>query len=154
MSGEVPDSEWSLGRLVVAGDPMSLRAARVELPEENPDPTVLPTITLLERAVSRGIDPEELPLPPGQLLAGQYLLIRPLGYGGMGKVYLALDTKVDDREVAIKILRPSRRRARRALWSGNGGPWSTSATTTSSASSTTGITPRSATSSCSNTWTG
>ncbi len=106
MSGEVPDSEWSLGRLVVAGDPMSLRAARVELPEENPDPTVLPTITLLERAVSRGIDPEELPLPPGQLLAGQYLLIRPLGYGGMGKVYLALDTKVDDREVAIKILRP------------------------------------------------
>ncbi|WP_330292919.1 serine/threonine protein kinase [Streptomyces sp. NBC_00576] len=106
VSGEVPDSEWSFGPLVVAGQPTFLRAARVELPEENPDPTVLPTITLLERAVSRGIDPEELPLPPGQLLAGQYLLIRPLGYGGMGEVYLALDTKVDDREVAIKILHP------------------------------------------------
>lgn len=120
VSGEVPDSEWSLGRLVVAGEPTLLRAARVELPEENPDPTVLPTITLLERAVSRGIDPGELPLPPGQLLAGQYLLIRPLGYGGMGKVYLALDTKVDDREVAIKILRPEQAagalvRERRAL---------------------------------------
>ena len=106
VSGEVPDSEWSLGPLVIAGQPAFLRAARVELPEENPDPTVLPTITLLERAASRGIDAEELPLPPGQLLAGQYLLIRPLGYGGMGEVYLALDTKVDDREVAIKILHP------------------------------------------------
>ncbi|MDW4905722.1 tetratricopeptide repeat protein [Streptomyces sp. ADMS] len=106
MSGEVPDSEWSFGPLVVAGQPAFLRAARVELPEENPDPTVLPTITLLERTASRGIDPQELPLPPGQLLAGQYLLIRPLGYGGMGDVYLALDTKVDDREVAIKILHP------------------------------------------------
>lgn len=106
VSGEVPDSEWSLGPLVIAGQPAFLRAARVELPEENPDPTVLPTITLLERAASRGIDAKELPLPPGQLLAGQYLLIWPLGYGGMGEVYLALDTKVDDREVAIKILHP------------------------------------------------
>ncbi|WP_240436475.1 serine/threonine protein kinase [Streptomyces sporangiiformans] len=102
----MPDSGGSLGPFVVAGQPTFLRAAQVELPEENPDPTVLPSITLLERAASRGSDPEELPLPPGQLLAGQYRLIQPLGYGGMGEVYLALDTNVDDREVAIKILNP------------------------------------------------
>ncbi|MFI6439368.1 tetratricopeptide repeat protein [Streptomyces sp. NPDC050759] len=104
--GEVPESEGSFGPLVVAGQPMYLRAAHVDLPEENPDPTVLPTITLLGRGWGPGGDPGELPLPPGQLLAGQYRLIRPLGYGGMGEVYLALDTKVDNREVAIKILHP------------------------------------------------
>ncbi|MFJ4201047.1 tetratricopeptide repeat protein [Streptomyces sviceus] len=85
---------------------MYLRAAHVDLPAENPDPTVLPTITLLGRGWGPGTDPGELPLPPGQLLAGQYRLIRPLGYGGMGEVYLALDTKVDNREVAIKMLHP------------------------------------------------
>ncbi|MFL5999770.1 MAG: protein kinase domain-containing protein, partial [Streptomyces sp.] len=104
--GEVPESEGSFGPLVVAGQPMYLRAAHVDLPAENPDPTVLPTITLLGRGWDPGGDPGELPLPPGQLLAGQYRLIRPLGYGGMGEVYLALDTKVDNREVAIKILHP------------------------------------------------
>ncbi|WP_020118259.1 tetratricopeptide repeat protein [Streptomyces canus] len=85
---------------------MYLRAAHVDLPAENPDPTVLPAITLLGRGWGPGSDPGELPLPPGQLLAGQYRLIRPLGYGGMGEVYLALDTKVDHREVAIKMLHP------------------------------------------------
>ncbi|RRR82344.1 serine/threonine protein kinase, partial [Streptomyces sp. RP5T] len=87
---------------------MYLRAAHVDLPEENPDPTVLPTITLLGRGWAQPADPGELPVPPGQLLAGQYRLIRPLGYGGMGEVYLALDTKVDDREVAVKMLHPDR----------------------------------------------
>ncbi|MFJ6388109.1 tetratricopeptide repeat protein [Streptomyces sp. NPDC091972] len=104
--GGTPESEGSFGPLVVAGQPMYLRAAQVELPAENPDPTVLPTITLLGRGWGPGGDPGELPLPPGQLLAGQYRLIRPLGYGGMGEVYLALDTKVDNREVAIKMLHP------------------------------------------------
>ncbi|CAM5685913.1 tetratricopeptide repeat protein [Streptomyces canus] len=104
--GEVPESEGSFGPLVVAGQPMYLRAAHVDLPAENSDPTVLPTITLLGRGWAPGGDPGELPLPPGQLLAGQYRLIRPLGYGGMGEVYLALDTKVDNREVAIKMLHP------------------------------------------------
>ncbi|MGI3204037.1 protein kinase domain-containing protein [Streptomyces sp. GLT-R25] len=85
--------------------PVILRAARVELPEESPDPVLLPSITLLERAASRGSDPAGLPLPPPHMLAGQYRMIRPLGYGGMGEVYLALDTKVDNREVAIKVLR-------------------------------------------------
>ncbi|MGV9883784.1 tetratricopeptide repeat protein [Streptomyces sp. NPDC003006] len=83
------------------------RPAHVTLPAENPDPTVLPEITLRDRADSGGPDltgPSGLPLPPGTLLAGQYRLERPLGYGGMGEVCLAHDTKVDDRAVAIKML--------------------------------------------------
>ncbi|WP_225320523.1 serine/threonine protein kinase [Streptomyces luteolifulvus] len=105
-SGELPDSSGSFGPLVVAAQPVLLRTAQVELPEESPDPALLPTIKLLERAASRADAPHALPLPPGQLLAGQYRLIRRLGYGGMGEVHLALDTKVDEREVAIKILHP------------------------------------------------
>ncbi|WP_020137030.1 tetratricopeptide repeat protein [Streptomyces sp. 351MFTsu5.1] len=106
--GEVPESGGSFGPLVVTGQPMYLRTAQVELPAENPDPTVLPSITLLGRGWAPFVDAPELPLPAGRLLAGQYRLIRPLGYGGMGEVYLALDTKVDDREVAIKMLRPEK----------------------------------------------
>ncbi|MFD0415932.1 tetratricopeptide repeat protein [Streptomyces sp. NPDC127108] len=105
--GDESRPESSLPPLFVAGPP--LRAARVVLPPESPDPTVLPEITLLDRAVSRGDDPDALdglPLPPDRLLAGQYRVVRPLGYGGMGEVYLALDTRVGGREVAIKILRP------------------------------------------------
>ncbi|MET7452197.1 tetratricopeptide repeat protein [Streptomyces sp. NPDC005574] len=105
-SGERPDSDGSFGPLVVAAQPPVLRAAHVELPAESPDPALLPTITLLERAVTRGAEPGGPPLPPGELLAGQYRLIRPLGYGGMGEVHLALDTRVDHREVAIKFLHP------------------------------------------------
>ena len=102
-NGQLPESSEPF--FIAPQQPVILRAARVELPEENPDPVLLPSITLLERAASRGSDPEGLPLPPPHLLAGQYRMIRPLGYGGMGEVYLALDTKVDNREVAIKVLR-------------------------------------------------
>jgi serine/threonine-protein kinase PknG len=103
--GEPPDSGES-EPLVVAGQPAFPRSAQVELPEESPDPSLLPKITLKESAASRAENADGLPLPRGQLLAGQYELIRSLGYGGMGKVFLARDTKVDHREVAIKILHP------------------------------------------------
>ncbi|MFH8990825.1 tetratricopeptide repeat protein [Streptomyces sp. NPDC017940] len=112
MESREGDGDSSLPPLFVALPPQ--RPARVVLPPESPDPTVLPEITLLDRAASRGDDPDALrglPLPPDRLLARQYRVVRPLGYGGMGEVYLALDTKVGGREVAIKILRPE-----------NGGP--------------------------------
>ncbi|MCC6651084.1 MAG: protein kinase, partial [Candidatus Eisenbacteria bacterium] len=43
-----------------------------------------------------------MPLAPGQSL-GPYQIVGPLGAGGMGEVYLALDPRLD-REVALKVL--------------------------------------------------
>ena len=40
----------------------------------------------------------------GTLLAGRYRVIKQLGQGGMGSVWLAEDTKLDGFKVAIKML--------------------------------------------------
>ena len=43
-----------------------------------------------------------LPTPPGTMLHGRYRIQRQLAIGGFGAVYLATDTKADNRLVAIK----------------------------------------------------
>lgn len=50
------------------------------------------------------VEPNAVDLFNGELIA-QYRIIEEIGAGGMGKVYKALDTKLD-RNVAVKVLRP------------------------------------------------
>jgi serine/threonine protein kinase/Flp pilus assembly protein TadD len=49
------------------------------------------------------LPPEEL--PRGSFFAGRYQIIEELGTGGMGTVYRALDTKIDE-EIAVKLIKP------------------------------------------------
>lgn len=48
----------------------------------------------------------EYQLKPGQIFEGKYRILRELGRGGFGMVYLAFQESMD-RKVALKILRPS-----------------------------------------------
>src|SRR5205085_3319417 len=51
------------------------------------------------------MDPEDaLPLARGALV-GRYVVLEPLGAGGMGLVYSAYDAELE-RKIALKILRP------------------------------------------------
>jgi eukaryotic-like serine/threonine-protein kinase len=45
------------------------------------------------------------PLSPGSLLAGRFRIVHEVGSGGMGRVYKAIDEKLD-RRVALKCARP------------------------------------------------
>ena len=51
-------------------------------------------------------DPEEVPVQPGDVLAGKYRVERILGIGGMGAVVAAIHMELDQR-VALKFLLPS-----------------------------------------------
>ncbi len=54
---------------------------------------------------------------------GGYRILRPLGEGGMGKVFLAVNEQTFDK-VAIKVLPRARLRKKRAAWSGFAAKWS------------------------------
>jgi len=47
-----------------------------------------------------------LELEPGQLFGGRYRIAMPIGKGGMGRVYLAEDTRLGGKARALKLTRP------------------------------------------------
>jgi len=59
-------------------------------------------------ALSMGQSMDELATSPPPKEIGEYVIVRPLGHGGMGNVYLGQHTKLG-REVAIKLIADHRR---------------------------------------------
>jgi fibronectin type 3 domain-containing protein len=72
-----------------------------------PSSTPLPTMSDSKAAVLDDLQSgQQLGLQQGQVLAGRYEIRRLIGMGGMGAVYSAFDSHLDE-EIAIKVLTPS-----------------------------------------------
>jgi len=55
----------------------------------------------LTKTIERPLDS----LPSGLMFAGRYRIVEELGRGGMGAIYRAIDTKLEE-EIALKLIRP------------------------------------------------
>ena len=93
-SGENADTQRFCGE---CGTPLPASSYRAAPPADD-ETLLLPTVDLL----------------PGTVFAQRYQIIEELGAGGMGRVYRALDRKLDE-EIAIKVIRPDVASDRSAL---------------------------------------
>lgn len=64
---------------------------------------------------ARAVDPPPAPLSPGRTLGGRFELVRPLGKGGLGNVWLARDRLLEHEPVACKLLHDNHFHDRRAI---------------------------------------
>ena len=58
-------------------------------------------------------------LTSGTILQGRYRILRPIGGGGMGQVYLAEDTRLAGRQCAVKEMSPNQEQVQDRIWSIN-----------------------------------
>jgi serine/threonine protein kinase/tetratricopeptide (TPR) repeat protein len=74
---------------------------------ENPDETLYcgKCASPLDPSVTKTLETPAKGLDLGSTFAGRYQILEELGRGGMGAVYKALDTQINE-EVAIKLIRP------------------------------------------------
>jgi serine/threonine-protein kinase len=61
-----------------------------------------------EIPVTETLETPKEELTTGSTFAGRYQIIEELGKGGMGKVYRALDKKLNE-EVALKLIKPEKK---------------------------------------------
>ena len=67
--------------------------------------TPLPSSKDIRPEVTETLQTPIKELTTGSTFAGRYQIIEELGQGGMGRVYRALDKKINE-EVALKLIRP------------------------------------------------